>query len=328
MPAGMRTGGADGVVSTAEVPAAQRVEYWVDMVCRHLIAVESDPCDGGADFHGALTPRTVGDVQISQLVSGAQRVVRTPALLAAADADHFLLNVQRTGRSSLRQDGRVAELAVGDLVLYSSSRRYEMAFDGDFSQTVVVVPAAPLRALCPGIDKVTATAFDGREPLARLVASIAEHHSHTPFDSMPAQVAEHAGNTLLSAVTACMTARASPDAAQRRGLARFHLARIREYALTRLADQTLCVAQVGAALSLSSAHIHRLFAQEQLTFSVWLWECRLQASRTALRQPEFSHLLIGQIAERFGFSHAAHFSRAYRTRFGMTPREWRGGGAR
>lgn len=32
---------------------------------------------------------------------------------------------------------------------------------------------------------------------------------------------------------------------------------------------------------------------------------------------------IGNVAHRFGFSDAPHLSRAFRTRYGMTPREYR-----
>ena len=311
------------LVSTDAVAAEQRSAFWVDMVCRHLIAIECEPGERGSGFHGALEKRAVGAADVSQLRSGAQRVTRTASLLAQADADHFLLNIQRRSHSLIRQDGREAVLRAGDMALYSSTRPYQLSFDGDFSQTVVVLPAEPLRTLCPAIDRLTALPLSGRQPLAALLAATAESYFHTPFDDLSSACAEHAERALLETVAGCISAHAAQPDAARSKLAQFHLNRIRQYVLTHLTDSELSVPQVGAALSLSASHIHRLFEAQQQTFGAWLWECRLQACRRALAQADNARLPISQVAYRCGFSHAAHFSRAFKTRFGMTAREWR-----
>lgn len=105
----------------------------------------------------------------------------------------------------------------------------------------------------------------------------------------------------------------------------YHLDRIRAYAVAHLHDGELTVAKVGAAVGLSVAHIHRLYASEAQTFIAWLWEVRLQACQSALRRPELVSRTIREIAFEHGFVHATHFSRAFRARFGVTASAWRSG---
>ena len=96
-------------------------------------------------------------------------------------------------------------------------------------------------------------------------------------------------------VAACVSAYAGQAEATRTHLSKFHLNRIRHYALAHLGDCGLSVAQVGAALSLSASHIHRLFEAQELSFSSWLWECRLLASRNAT--PEDFLTVFGAIRD-------------------------------
>lgn len=49
---------------------------------------------------------------------------------------------------------------------------------------------------------------------------------------------------------------------------------------------------------------------------------RLDEARLALRQPDAR---VTQVAMRFGFSSSQHFSTAFRTMFGVTPRAWQAG---
>ena len=319
------TPATDGVepISAAVMQVGERAPFWIDMVCRHLIEIECDPFDVGAPFHGAIVQRTVGAIDVSQVASCAQQVTRTDDLLARADGDYFLLNIQRAGCSVVQQDGREAALMPGDMALYSSARFYQLRFQTDFQQTVLLLPAAPLRALSPGVDDLTATRLDGGQSLVALLALTANSYFNTSFEALHRQAGLHAGNTLTEMIAGCLVTLPDQIKPSRSNLASFHLNRIRQYALAHLSDTTLSVAQVGTALAISPAHIHRLFADEAQTFCVWLWECRLQACSLALRQPGLAHLSVSQVAYRYGFSNAAHFSRVFRARFSMTARDWR-----
>ena len=79
-------------------------------------------------------------MDVSQIESCAQHMPRTAPLIAQADEEYFLLNIQRRGSSLVQQDGREAKLVSGNMALYSSARRYELTFDAAFSQTALIFP--------------------------------------------------------------------------------------------------------------------------------------------------------------------------------------------
>ena len=55
----------------------------------------------------------------------------------------------------------------------------------------------------------------------------------------------------------------------------------------------------------------------------WVWTERLKKIAKELGNPALSHLSVSSIAFDWGFSDAAHFSRAFKAAFGMTPRNFR-----
>ena len=54
-----------------------------------------------------------------------------------------------------------------------------------------------------------------------------------------------------------------------------------------------------------------------------LWSRRLERAATDLRDPRRNGLSVAQIAFANGFEDAAHFTRAFKRRYAVTPGQWR-----
>lgn len=290
---------------TAEIHAA---DIWLDM-----------PAEQAQGFAGALATRAVGALTVSQVAGKAYRVRRQTPLHEGVKREWLLVAIQRQGGSRLRQLGRDSALAPGDIALYSTAQPYRLEFDGAFRQTVIGFPAAPLRALCPAIDGLVGRAMSGRRPQVALLAAMAECHFETDYGALPDQAGVHAASALSATLAGCAVSEPVREDATRSKLSQYHLQRLRQFAMSRLGDSELSVRDVAVALNISTAHIHRLFSGQPHTFSAWLWHTRLQQCHLALANPAFSGLSISQIAFKYGFAHASHFSRAYRAQFGITP---------
>ncbi|CAM2176476.1 AraC family transcriptional regulator, positive regulator of tynA and feaB [Paraburkholderia sacchari] len=319
------TGESTGLmhVSTDTVRARDKVAFWTDQVCKHLVQVDCTSVVEPEQFHAAISLRKVDKVNLSRITAGGQQVARTPQLMAKADEEYLLLNIQRNGISGLEQDGRLATLKPGDMALYTSTRRYDLSFNEDFSQTVLIFPADALRLKIPGIDALTATVLNNQNPAAQLFAQVANNYLQTDFDALPPAAAVHAGEALTQLLAATVAAFTPVAETQLSNLALFHLARIRQYVADHLRDPELSVNTVSQALRISPAHIHRLFEGESQTFSAWLWSCRLLACKADLENCVKAHFTISEIAFQNGFNNSSHFSRTFRAKFGMTPREFR-----
>jgi AraC-like DNA-binding protein len=309
-------------VSTDAVCEAEKIAFWADMVCQHLIQVDCNSI-AKAQFDGSINLRKIAHVDVSQVAAGAQQVARTARLIAQADKEYFLLNIQRQGSSLVRQDGREASLVSGDMALYSSARRYELAFDSAFSQTVLVFPADMMRTMIPMIDALTATTLSSQNPTTKLLSLMADSCFQTPFETMSMHTMAHAANALTEIFAANIAEFSAGADAMKLNLALFHMTRIKQYIFENLNNPELSVQNVSQSLRISPAHIHRLFKVEEQTLSAWIWTRRLLACRLALQNPAKSHLTISQIAYSCGFNSSSHFSRAFRTKFGTTASDWR-----
>ena len=276
------------------------------------------------NFQGAVSAaRTVGTAELIELTGNAQATVGCYGPVASLPEAFYLIAMQREGRCSLCQSGRTALLAPGDATVYASGLPYQQTAHTDFRQTVLMLPAAPLRLACPAIDQQIASTINGQ--FTHLLATMADSHFSMRYDELPRQVARHASNALQDTVAACVLAASRLAEPRHSQISQYHLNRIRQYALANLGNAELSVASVAAALDISVAHLHRLFSEEKQTFSHWLWEMRLEACHAALRDEDNARQSISQIAFRYGFNQAAHFSRAFRARYGMTASAWRSG---
>ena len=67
----------------------------------------------------------------------------------------------------------------------------------------------------------------------------------------------------------------------------------------------------------------KLFAAAGQNFSTYLRTRRLERCRLDLTSPMFASLSISEICFRWGFNGSAHFSRAFKDRYGVSPRDYR-----
>jgi acetamidase/formamidase/AraC-like DNA-binding protein len=91
----------------------------------------------------------------------------------------------------------------------------------------------------------------------------------------------------------------------------------------KLDDPDLSPARVAHAEGISERYLQKLFESMGDNFTHYLRERRLQRTFADLSNPAEAHHSVSEIAYRYGFSDAAHFSRAFRERFGLPPRAFR-----
>ncbi len=310
--------------TTSSVPPAERLAYWTDMICDVYVQLDCDAAER-AGFRGSIRSHRLAQLDLSVVDSVAQRVLRTPRQISRAAEDFFLVSIQTRGRGIVRQDGRDALLQPGDFALYDSTRPYELAFGGHFQQMVLMLPGGQLRSLVRETDRLTATAVNGREGAGHLMISMLQTLQRDIGGLQPASATAVANGIVDILVAGLHTL----PAASRQGvsdLTGYHLARIKQLVAQRLSDPQLSVATIAAELKLSVGHVHRLFQHEPVPLGHYIWNQRLDACQRDLRDPALAGRGIAEIAFDRGFNDAAHFSRSFRRRFGVSARDYRAGG--
>lgn len=99
----------------------------------------------------------------------------------------------------------------------------------------------------------------------------------------------------------------------------------RRHIEARLADPELGQEQIAVALNVSTRTLYRAFHAHAITVSEWIRSRRLEQCRADLGDERLDHIPVSAIAARWGLVDAAHFSRIFKSEFGLSPKCFRAG---
>ncbi|HTT95258.1 MAG TPA: helix-turn-helix domain-containing protein [Solirubrobacterales bacterium] len=315
---GRSEGGWTSSWDTGTVPGEEQFAYWREVVWQAFLPLVPERSEAGP-FAGTIRGRPLGPLTIARIGSQAQRVCRSPELIARGAGDSLYLNLQLSGAGEAEQDGRRVRQRPGDMAAVDSTRPFELAFGGDFEQLSV---GFPLELLGPRLalpQAAAATLIAGDSGLGTMIAGqlrLLARAAPALDDEATTLLAEQLTTLLALALGRAATL---PRSAGRALLLQAALDEVEKH----LADPSLSPSRVARHVNVSNRYLQRLFADQGTTFARWLLTRRLECARRDLATAALAHLTIGQIAERRGFANRSHFSRAFRAHYGITPREHR-----
>jgi AraC-like DNA-binding protein len=104
---------------------------------------------------------------------------------------------------------------------------------------------------------------------------------------------------------------------------RAHLRRLRQAVESQMPDPGLSLRQLADSEGVTPRYVQKLFGANGETFSGYLRMRRLERCRQDLTSPQHVTRSIPEIYNRWGFKGATQFGRAFRKRFGASPRQMR-----
>jgi AraC-like DNA-binding protein len=104
---------------------------------------------------------------------------------------------------------------------------------------------------------------------------------------------------------------------------RAHLRRLRQAIESQMPDPRLSLRQLADSEGVTPRYVQKLFGANGETFSGYLRMRRLERCRLDLTSPQHATRSIPEIFNRWGFKGPTQFSRAFRKRFGASPRQVR-----
>ncbi|HSB24801.1 MAG TPA: helix-turn-helix domain-containing protein [Burkholderiaceae bacterium] len=310
------------LLTTQAVDPSRQLAYWTEMVCDTYVQLDCDAAADARTIEGEIAVDQLATLQLSRVTATAQHVRRTPARIARASEDYFLVSIQSQGSGAVVQDGRSALLAPGDFALYDSTRPYELHFDRPFQQYVLKLPGPTLRTALRDTNRFTATSVSGARGAGHLMINMIRTLAADIDTLAPASavaVADSVTQILIAGLSALPAAR-QPALSH---LTALHREQIKACVRTRLREPGLSVASIAAQLRLSPSTLHRAWLGEPCSLADWIWAQRLDAARRDLCDPTLDARSVSEIGFSWGFNDAAHFSRAFRARFGCAPSELR-----
>jgi AraC-like DNA-binding protein len=298
-------------LDTRDVPVEDRFELWATESRRIFEPMEvSSPCVG--DFHGRTRGDPLGPLVIHRIAADRSTIRRTRRMIADRDCEWLQLALSVRGCCRVTQDGRSMELRPGALTTWQSSAPYEVDAVTPFGLVVALIPRTLLGRHADRLHKATATPLSGCLDVRAMLVQIARGLQSGELGAHGADVAERVLRLLCGAPAGVPS--------DRSGLLR---AQVHAHIETHLADPELCPDTIARALYVSRSQLDRVFAEEELGVAAAIRRARLERCREDLADPRLARRTVFDIALRWGFVSAPHFTRTFRRAFGCTPSEYR-----
>jgi len=276
---------------THDLPGARRLAGWEEHNARALVGLR---VEASRPFEGAEVNLTLPRLQVARVSGSPHAVERDVRQIAEHPADGVVVYFMLAGESRFEHRGGRELVVPGQALVLDGDRPFRREFSGGLTELVLKAPRrGPVR---PRVFDFQADAH-ARALVTALSGAL---RGPADWDGLEQTATDLLGTLLGGART--------PTA---------DLAAAHAFIAAHLHEQELCAQRIAAAIGYSERHLSRLFASSGQSVPQAILHARLDAARQKLAEP----IPLAEVAARTGFVSQAHFSRTYRARFGVTPRQ-------
>ena len=223
-----------------------------------------------------------------------------------------------SGYELVQSRGHENLLKPGSFYLWDSTEITDFVLNTTIHKVTIFVPKERMRSALPHVDNFVGKALDWHQGLGAattsLVSSLGSNTAH--LNSLQEKMAAEA---TIAMIAASLWDK-QPFVENKQS--KFLLANIKNHIESNLDDPNLNPTELAKNFSISTRYLHLLFKEERFSVSRWIRERRLERCRRELVHGGYRKS-ITEIAFRWGFNDCAHFSRAFKKRFGISPSKYR-----
>ncbi|MGE0024242.1 MAG: helix-turn-helix domain-containing protein [Hyphomicrobium sp.] len=308
------------IFSTHDVHPRERLSYWLEVATRGYVEHNFRAADASA-FTGSVEVTTLPGIGLACFSVSPAQVRRSERSAARADNGDVLIGVQLSGETSISQDGNDALICGRGMYLLDSLRPFEITLHSFGRSIVARLPRTMLEARVGNLAGLTARAITTASSIGNLAMGFIEllpDQAEALDDVTGLKIADQMLDLVALALTSERgrgTAMSSPRAVA--------LLRLKATTERLLIEPGLKPDRIAAETGISVRYANSLLGEEGMSIERYVTERRLERCRGALEDAGQAHRSIGEIAFNWGFSDLSHFGRRFKTRYGMTPTDYR-----
>ncbi|WMD19306.1 helix-turn-helix domain-containing protein [Achromobacter seleniivolatilans] len=265
-------------------------------------------------------------LQFNDLHYQGQKLERTAGNVSRLDQEFYTFGLPLSGPLAVQQQGREFQVEPGCVYLMNQSLPYQATALGasGYRSLSVSFPRSALSQRDSRIGAFYKLRADDGSPRGAMLASYMDHLFKGMGGWSDTEVTE-LGERLIDLIVLFLVQAEQAHASESdSSVTLAHRHRAMAYIRQHLADPGLSPLRVAQGCGLSVAYLHRILQAGGLSAESFIFDQRLDKCRELLLNPLHGHRSIAELAYQVGFSHPSHFSRLFKRRFGMTPRDLRG----
>ncbi len=295
-------------------------DQWVSFICRHLMPYRLG-LGAATDRNFAMTAegRSVADWSIIRITTtaGKGQLLRERKQIAADSRERYIMYISLRDSIEFEQFGRRSRCEAGMAALLSSSDPLVHSKFGDNDTIGLGIPRDFIDHRLMGADRRCSTPINVGEGLGRLVResllSLQQNAARMSDDEF-VRAAHPLADLVLLAFNGKADVTTSTTCVRTS-----NLARAKRLISERSCDPDLRLEGVAHACGFSLSYLHKLFRDDGRTAREFMNEKRLQKAHLLLSSGRA--LSVTNVALECGFSNMSHFSTAFRSAFGISPRD-------
>lgn len=300
-----------------------KVETWRQLMTDAFGPMEVRPSDEG-NFSGTVRTVKRAELQFNELSYSGQFLERTSRNIGKLDQEFYTFGRPTCGPLYIKKKNIEYVLEPGCIYLTDQSVPYSAhAKDVAYQSISISIPRIALELREPNLTPFYTLKLSDGNPRAQLLSGYMDQLMSGLYHWSDVEAAGLA-NKLLDMIVVLMVHEGKNFSSGLESTVRMAQ---RDAAMAQIKSNfenpALNLASVAASCGLSAGYLEWLFKDANLSVEECIHAERLAKGHQLLGSADYRGKSVSQLAYQAGFNHAGHFSRLFKERFGMSPRDFR-----
>ncbi len=306
--------------STEGISRRERFDYWSDVVCQGICKLE---CRRFANtpFYGKLRYARFGEIDLLEMESEPQIFLRTKSHLSEITDHTMVLSLPLTQRSEKALNTNGLCTSRGDISFYDATRPQKLAINSQIQALIIQIPKPLLENHLINVERYDSSVISTHTLLGQLTSSLLQTLAAN-LDRESSRGTASVTSTLMQLIAFALTERTEQrDIIQYRAAVHTSLRQtIEQFIKTNCCDTNLSPKLIADRYRISLRYLHRLFEDSEYSVAKTILNARLQQAMELLCRCD-QKFMVTQVAFQCGFKDVSHFSKSFKDKYGVNPRD-------
>lgn len=307
--------------SVSSLPGNAKAVAWSDFYSQRVEKVNIAPADEDA-CDAQIRIGEFGPVRLMKMNCGRCFIDRASHHITRASGRVYSLIYQVRGKGLFAHYGHEATLSEGDFTLCHDAAPYAYHLQEESEVVMVRVPAGLLKEHLPSPDSVCGRHLPAPVGLTEAAGTLISWLCAKLGSELSADFQHRVARHLLDMIATSYAIAFESESTGSANISAWH-ARAKLHIERHLRQPDLSPCAIAEKLKLSPRYLRTIFASSEETVSAYILRRRLEECARQIEDPRWNGHSITEIAFSWGFNSAPHFTRSFRDRYGIAPRQFR-----